>query len=407
MREKRYYPYLILTLCFLIQGGILGIISNCRGLFYTPVCQELGIELGVFTAYSTFYGLALCAAIPLATKAVHRGNLRLILTVAGVTIAAMEYIMAWFIAPWQWYLAAAVQGVCHAVLFVQTIPMLIDNWFAARKGFFLGLACSASGVVGAVMNQITQRYMAVYGWRSSYRMLGLALFLLIVPACAAFSVRRPEDIGAEPYGAGKLQTAVKQTPERFQDFKSKGAVFGLLIGYAGLICLTVGYNQIIFSLGTTLGHPPEQASTFVSLAMIGTIVWKLAVGWLNDRFGAVMVCYFSGGVTVTGLALLMLGQALGPMMVGSFLMGMPMAASIVVMPNLVRGIFGNREFESRYKPLSIVANFASNFSFTFVGWLVTLGSYTTALGAGILVTGGAVALAMAAFAIRKRSFLHE
>ena len=88
-------------------------------------------------------------------------------------------------------------------------------------------------------------------------------------------------------------------------------------------------------------------------------------------------------------------------------MGMPMAASIVVMPNLVRGVFGNREFERRYKPLSIVANLASNFSFTLIGWLVTLGSYQTALAAGILVTGGALVLVVAAFGIRKRSFLYE
>ncbi|MCI8651562.1 MAG: MFS transporter [Oscillospiraceae bacterium] len=407
MKKKGYYPYLILILCFLIQGGILGIISNCRGLFYTPVCQELGIELGVFTAYATFYGVALCAAIPLATKMVRRGNLRMILTGAGLTIAAMEYAMAWFTAPWQWYIAAAVQGACHAILFVQTIPMLIDNWFAARKGFFLGLACSASGVVGAVMNQITQRYMAVHGWRDSYRMLGLALFLLIVPACAAFSVRKPEDIGAKPYGADRPQLAAKKTEGTFREFASKKEVFALLIGYAGLMCLTVGYNQIIFSLGLTFDHAPEQASTFVSLAMIGTIVWKLTVGWMNDRFGTASACYFSGGITMIGLVLLIMGRAAVPMMAGSFLMGMPMAASIVVMPNLVRGVFGNREFERRYKPLSIVANLASNFSFTLIGWLVTLGSYQTALAAGILVTGGALVLVVAAFGIRKRSFLYE
>lgn len=407
MKKKGYYPYLILLLCFLIQGGILGIISNCRGLFYTPVCQELGIGLDVFTAYSTFYGIALCAAIPWATRAVRQGNLRVILTCAGLMIAAMEYIMAWFTAPWQWYIAATVQGVCHAVLFVQTVPMLIDNWFAARKGFFLGLACSASGVVGAVMNQVTQRFMALHGWRASYRMLGAALFLLIVPACAAFSARSPEDVGARPYGEGQVQAVKKQTKEGFREFKRKNVVFALLIGYAGLMCLSVGYNQIIFSLGLTFDHSPERASTFVSLAMVGTIVWKLTVGWMNDRFGTASTCWFSGGVTAAGLVLLIMGRAAGSMMAGSFLMGMPMAASIVVMPNLVRGVFGNREFERRYKPLSIVANLASNFSFTLIGWLVTVGSYPTALAVGILVTGGAVALATAAFAIRKRSFYYE
>lgn len=407
MNRKRCYPYLVLLLCFLIQGGILGIISNCRGLFYTPVCEELGIELGAFTSYSTFYGVALCASIPFATRLVRRGNLRAILTVSGVVIAAMQYVMAWFTAPWQWYLAAAVQGVCHGVLFIQTVPMLINNWFVARKGFFLGLACSASGLVGAVMNRVTERYMSLYGWRASYRMLGIVLLLLLVPACAAFSVRDPKDIGAKPYGADREQGPVRTVEKDFRDFHNKNMVFCVLIGYACLICLTVGYNQILFSLGLTFDHSSEQASFFVSLAMIGTIIFKLLVGWLNDRFGAGAACYASGGAVVAGLILLMMGRTTGFMLAGSFLMGMPMAVSIVVMPNLVRDVFGNQEFENRYKLLSIIVNLASNFSYTLIGWIVSSVSYPAALAAGVFAAMAALVLSMTAFTIRKRSFIDE
>ncbi len=407
MSRKRYYPYLIFLLCFLIQGGILGIISNCRGLFYTPVCEELGIGLGTFTAYSTFYGIALCASIPLATKLVRQGNLRVVLTAGSVAIAATQYAMSWFNAPWQWYLAAAVQGICHAVLFIQTVPMLIHNWFADRKGLFLGLACSASGLVGAVMNRATERYMALHGWRASYRMLGLVLFLLLVPACAAFSVRRPEDVGARPYGADRVRAPTKAVQKDFQNFKRKHMVFGALAGYACLICLTVGYNQILFLLGLTFNHSSEQASSFVSLAMIGTIVFKVSVGWLNDRFGAAAACYLSGFGIAAGLLLLMMGQTTSFMLAGSLLMGMPMAVSIVVMPNLVRSVFGEQEFESRYKLLSILVNLSSNFSYSLIGWMISVTSYQDTLAVGALVTAVALLLSAIAFAIRKRSFVYE
>lgn len=399
---KQIFPFLILLLCAFIQGGILGIVSNCRGLFYTPVCQELNIPLGKFTTYSTFYGLAVCISIPFATKIIATQNLRLVLSISGCLMATMQYIMGWFTAPWQWYIAAAIQGVCYALLFVQTIPMLISNWFSVKKGFFLGLACSSSGLVGAIMNTITSRYMAVYGWRSSYRFLGVVLFLLLVPTSLLFAVRNPKDIGAKAYGSDRT---VEVTPTRFVSSPTSPhskAVYPLLVLYACLICLTVGYNQILSSVGQTFNHPREIISSFVSCSMIGTVIWKLAVGWVNDRFGVSAACYLSGGVIASGFIFLINGQSVPLMYVGSFALGMPMAVSVVVIPNLVRGVFGNEEFEKRYKLVSMLVNLSTNFSFTLIGWLVSLSnSYTVALQAGFILTTIALLLATAFLWLRR------
>lgn len=401
MNRKPYFPFCILLLCFLLQGGILGIISNCRGLFYDPVCQELGIPLGEFTTYATFYGLAVCISIPLATKLIPRCDLRLTLGLSAVVVSAAQYAMGWFTAPWQWYIAASIQGVGHALLFVQTVPMLISNWFSVKQGFFLGLACSSSGIVGAIMNTVTAKYMAVHGWRASYRFLGIILFLLMVPASLLFAVRSPEAIGADPYGKGReespnLKRAVVQNSQ------PKALAYPLLAVYACLICLTVGYNQILVSLGQFLGHSRELVSTFTSAAMIATVLWKLIVGWCNDRFGPAATCYFSGGVIILGLAAALLGRSLPLMYLGSFCLGMPMALSIVVLPNLVRSLYGNTQFNQRYKLVSMLANLSSNFSFTLIGWLISLAGYPAALLAGLGVTGGALILATLFLSLRER-----
>lgn len=401
---RRAFPFLVLLLCALLQGGILGIISNCRGLFYGPVCQELNISLGAFTTYSSFYGLAVCASIPLATRAIRKWDLRLTLGLSATLMAAMQYAMSWFTAPWQWYLAASVQGVCHALLFVQTVPMLISNWFPVKTGFFLGLACSSSGLVGALMNTITSRYMALYGWRASYRLLGIVLFLMMAPACVLFAVRSPEDIGAQPYGAGLPRAPTVRPAPPVRAASPRPLVYTLLVMYACLICLTVGYNQILISVGQTFDHPQALLSTFVSTAMFGTVLWKLVVGWCNDRFGPMAACCLSGGVIAGGLLLLLFGQRLPLMYVGSFFLGMPMAVSVVVIPNLVRSVFGPQQFDQRYKLISMLVNLCTNFSFTLIGWLVSLsGSYAVALEAGLVVTLTALALAALFFRHQERN----
>lgn len=40
--------------CCLLQGGSLGIVHNCRGIFYAPVIEDLGFGMGAFTFYVLF-----------------------------------------------------------------------------------------------------------------------------------------------------------------------------------------------------------------------------------------------------------------------------------------------------------------------------------------------------------------
>ena len=407
MKRKKLYPFCILALCFLIQGGLLGIISNCRGVFYDPICAELNIELGKLTTYSVFYGFAVCLAIPLASRAIKKWNLRCMLTGFAVLTAAVQYAMSYFQSAYQWYIAAAIQGVCYAFLFVQTVPMLINNWFSERSGFFLGIACSASGIVGAVMNPLAQQFMAAFGWRATYKMLGVVLFVLLVPACALFSVRKPGDAGAQPYRRTHETKHPVRTPV-FHDFSDKRTVFLILLVFAGTICITTGYNQMLFGIGLTFDHPKEMLSSFVSASMVGTIACKLLVGWLNDRYGMQAVCYTSVGVIGVGLVCLLFGQSTLRMYLGSFCMGMPMAVTVVAMPNLVRSIFGALAFEKRYRTASVVVNLVSNFSFTVLGWIVSIfDSYRVMLAFGIGVSALSALLAATLFAVRKRSLIHE
>lgn len=394
-------------MCFLIQGGLLGIISNCRGIFYDPVCAELGIKLGKLTTYSVFYGLAVCAAIPFASRAVKTWNLRWTLTAFALLTSAAQFAMSYFHSVYQWYIAAAVQGVCYAFLFVQTVPMLVNRWFSEQSGFFLGIACSASGIVGALMNPLAQSFMAAYGWRATYRMLGIALFVLLVPACALFAVRRPEDAGAQPYHRRKVPKRSAHMPV-FQDFSAKNGVFALLLVFACAICITTGYNQMLFGVGQTFDHPKELLGTFVSVSMVGTIVCKLLVGWLNDRFGMQAACYAAVGTIGAGLVCLFFGQSVVRMYIGAFCMGMPMAVTVVAMPNLVRSVFGNEAFEQRYRTVSVIVNLVSNFSFTVLGWLVSIfDSYKVMLAFGIGASALSALLAAALFAVRKRSLIYE
>ena len=45
-KNRLHYAWFILAGCCILQGATLGLINNCAGVFYSPICKELGFELG-------------------------------------------------------------------------------------------------------------------------------------------------------------------------------------------------------------------------------------------------------------------------------------------------------------------------------------------------------------------------
>ena len=46
-RKKIHYAWFILAGCCIMQGASLGLINNCSGVFYSPVCEVLGFVMGI------------------------------------------------------------------------------------------------------------------------------------------------------------------------------------------------------------------------------------------------------------------------------------------------------------------------------------------------------------------------
>lgn len=80
-KGKIHYAWFILAACCLLQTAILGIVQNCRGIFYDPVCSDLGLETSAFTLYSLFHGAASFLSMPLTTRFLDRVHPRIALLV--------------------------------------------------------------------------------------------------------------------------------------------------------------------------------------------------------------------------------------------------------------------------------------------------------------------------------------
>ena len=95
-KQKLHHAWLILIACCMMQGAGLGLISNCAGVFYSPVCNELGFEMGQFTLYRTLFTVSQALMMPFVAKSFRKYDVRVIVSAAAVVMGGISIMMGSF-----------------------------------------------------------------------------------------------------------------------------------------------------------------------------------------------------------------------------------------------------------------------------------------------------------------------
>ncbi len=99
---KPHYAWLILVgVCFMQAGG-LGAVLDAAGVFFVPICTDLGFTRAEISLYLTFYFIATVFAMPLVGHWITKFNLNKLLSSAFVLVALAVGLMSIYNEPWQW-----------------------------------------------------------------------------------------------------------------------------------------------------------------------------------------------------------------------------------------------------------------------------------------------------------------
>ena len=158
-----------------------------------------------------------------------------------------------------------------------------------------GIAVSGVGAGTLIMPLAVNWLISSYGWRTSYMLIGITVFVLIV-LIAQFLKRDPGQIGLLPYGQSELTgTGDSQTVGFSLSEVVRSLPFWLFWLALFLCSVSVGSvmaHIVIYTIG--LGIPATSA--VVILAVIGGlgIVGRFVMGSSSDRIGnkrALIICF--------------------------------------------------------------------------------------------------------------------
>lgn len=367
---------LIVLAGILIAFGPCALVYNVWSIFVVPVSSSLGVASSQFTFFITLIYLVGGIAAPFAGNLLQKHDLRIVLSVSVLLVAAGLFSCSFWESVWLFYASGIVVGFGIVSLMFLAIPTLINRWFAERAGLFMGICFAMSGVGGAVWSMVGGLIINAASWRVAYLVfaalvLGIGLFATLV------CVRSyPAEVGLRPFGAeGSASGEASDAEDHAGSMPSvpastmfRSPAFYLLVlsmGIFNALTVTVNlYATYIHHLGSaglagiTSDGAVLMASTIASCLMAVSACSKVLLGAVSDKSmiaalliacggGAVSVCCMWLGTSVPGL--IVFGGALG---------GVLYAAIDALAPSITRQIVGPRDYTIIYSRVAIVVNLA-------------------------------------------------
>ncbi|MCK6628537.1 MAG: MFS transporter [Anaerolineae bacterium] len=288
-----FYGWVILVV------GTVGIVMMAPSqtftisIFIDYFIKDLGISRANI---SLLYGVATFAAsllLPLTGRLVDRFGPRLMtplialgLGLASVGVALVHSIFTLFLG----LLALRFLGFGSLQLVSNN---LIAQWFIRRRGRVMGLAGLSLPIGLMIFPGLSQFWIDQLGWRWAMGLLGLLVWLVMLPVSLLFFKDRPELYGLQPDGDTPPFPSVNGGEQRggerhwtLAEARRTG-VFWLFS--AGLTVLTMLLAGLVFhqtSLFEVRGLSREVAVSAFYVIAIFSVIGNLGMGWLLDRYRA-------------------------------------------------------------------------------------------------------------------------
>ncbi|MEG1270031.1 MAG: MFS transporter [Ruthenibacterium sp.] len=391
-KKKIHRAWLIMIACCFLQAGGIGALSSCAGIFFQPVCQDLGFSMGQFSIYLSIQGLFLAFTLPVVGKVLPKFNIRILISVAVALCSGTFMLMSTFTAVWQWYIAGAVVGICGAFIFVLPAPIMIGNWFKKKTGIVMGITMSFSGIGGAIISPIVANFVANSGWRPAYILVGAIAMVLVLPFSIFVMDFKPADRGLQAYGSEEAAVDANgkaAAPTAAIGVSSKDAMrsmaFVCVFLVAGFISLCTTFQQHLPGFAASVGMTAAAIGTMTSCVMIGNIVGKLVLGFLNDKLGQKHAMSIAAVIVALSFVLLIVSNG-NPLIAfaGAFCFGFVMAMSAVLVPIVVRTVFGSRDYSAIFSYISMGTSLIGSAGVSLIGFMYDgFGSYVPSFFVGI------------------------
>ncbi len=210
--------------------------------------------------------------------------------------------------------------------------VLLSRSFDAGRGKAMGIAYLGIGVGGAMVPLLAHALTQSFGWRGALRALGVLMVLVALPAALFVRERLPTGGGAGVQESASIAGVFRQPAFYLLavgSFCSIGAVGGTIQNLKLYLSLDRGFDQ-------------GSAARVLSVILVGSIVGRLLMGWLADRWPKKRVMLLVYAIVAATIPLLVFGPSRPAIFLGAFLFGIGLGGDYMIIPLMAAELFGLR-----------------------------------------------------------------
>ena len=319
---------------FLCLFSIVGIMFYGLPFFYDFWVKEYGWSRATVTSGNAFAKVSVGLLGFFAGWLIDRfGPRRLML--AGILMGGIALVgLSTVTALWQFYLFYTFNALAYMCAGPLPNQVLTARWFNRTRGKAMGFAYLGIGVGGMLVPQIAKWLNIQFGWHQALVLLGI--FTVIISFPMVWIVKEdPEQRSAKTTEAG--------TPVPLNKIVRGWPFYLLLIGSMCSIGAVSGANQnlkLFFSLD--LNYSQGQSANIISLVLLSSIIGRVLMGWLADRFPKKYVMILIYTLVAGSIPLLYFASAPGMIYLFAFIFGMGLGGDYMIIPLMAAELFGVR-----------------------------------------------------------------
>jgi len=302
LAEKRFaslpffYGWIIVLLGLLGMAAWTGI-RTTFAVFYAALLDEFGWSRGAAAGVQSVSYIIYLILAPITGGLIDRfGPRRVILP--GIAIMCGGLVLCRSIGTlFQFYLFFGIivaTGV--TAVSIAAYSPLLAHWFEKKRGVAVGFAVSGMGLGTFLLVPLTQYFISLWGWRTSFVALSSLFFIVLFPSMLIFLRHRPADLGLFPDGSVVGQPPKKRTVQVVDPvwaatdwtvkriFKT-GRYWAVLV--FAFLSITPVYLMVTHSVRFLIDKGIERMAAAFFLAIVGVVslIARIFWGWLSDRIG--------------------------------------------------------------------------------------------------------------------------
>jgi len=270
-------------------------------------------------------------------------------------------------------------------------PMIAatTTWFESNRSLAVSLVSAGMGVAPMTISPFARWLISTYDWRAAMMTIGIAAWILLVPA--ALLVRRPAEATNDgtPNAAEPSEMSAAQALHSPQFLVLALTFFFCCAAHSGPIFHMVSYAMLC-------GVPAMAAVSIYSVEGLAGLGGRLLLGVLADRLGVKRVLVAGLLVQAFAITSYLFVSRLGEFYLLAVVFGTAYGGVMPLYAVLAREYFGQRVMGTVFGAATMTSSIGMAFGPLAGGWIFdTFNSYSWLYLGSFSVALGAVAIALA------------